>query len=139
MQWPPTNPGLYELKFHLVSAALRTDSVSISNSLKNIDSSLIRPIFKSLWVFSMIFAASAIFILLTLWVPAGMISWYKLLTTFEIYSVEPDVTFLISVILWFLSPGLIRSGLYPQKKSVLKFNFDSFSRIGTHTSSVQPG
>ena len=38
-----------------------------------------------------------------------------------------------------LSPGLILSGLYPQKKSLLNFNPENFSNTGTHFSSVQPG
>ena len=38
-----------------------------------------------------------------------------------------------------LSPGLIRSGLYPQKKSLLNVNPEQFSKIGTQSSSVQPG
>ena len=41
--------------------------------------------------------------------------------------------------LWFLSPGLIRSGEYPQKKSLLNIRFEWSSKIGTHTSSVAPG
>ena len=51
MQWPPTKPGLNGKKFHLVSAALRTASESIPNLLNIIESSLIRAIFTSLWVF----------------------------------------------------------------------------------------
>ena len=57
----------------------------------------------------------------------------------EIFGVEPDVIFLIFEIVCFLSPGLILSGLYPQKKSRLNFKFEKFSNIGTHASSVQPG
>ena len=38
-----------------------------------------------------------------------------------------------------LSPGLILSGLYPQKKSKLNFSPLIDSSIGTHTSSVKPG
>ena len=55
----PTSPGLNEIKFHLVSAALSTSSVSISSLLNKIDSSLIKAIFKSLCVFSITLAASA--------------------------------------------------------------------------------
>ena len=38
-----------------------------------------------------------------------------------------------------LSPGLILSGLYPAKKSVLNFSPDLLSKIGTQNSSVAPG
>ena len=48
MQCPPTKPGLKGRKFHLVPAASNIDSVSISNLLKIIASSLIRAIFTSL-------------------------------------------------------------------------------------------
>jgi len=48
MQWPPTRPGLKGIKFHLVAAASRTDSVSMPSLLKMIDSSLISAMFTSL-------------------------------------------------------------------------------------------
>ena len=53
--------------------------------------------------------------------------------------VEPDVTFIIFSTVCSLSPGLIRSGEYPAKKSRLKTNPDVLSRMGTHSSSVMPG
>lgn len=37
------------------------------------------------------------------------------------------------------TPGLMRSGEYPILKSTPQVRPDSFSRIGTHTSSVTPG
>ena len=95
--------------------------------------------FKSRWVFSIIFAASAIFILGALWVPTVIISLYNLSITLAILGVDPDVIFLTFEIVCSLSPGLILSGLYPQKKSLLNFNLENFSRTGTHCSSVQPG
>ena len=52
---------------------------------------------------------------------------------------DPAVTFVIVVRQCVLSPGLIRSGLYPTEKSVLNVRFDSFSRMGTQISSVAPG
>ena len=55
------------------------------------------------------------------------------------FSVEPDVIFFIFFTVCDLSPGLIRSGEYPQKKSLLNWSPDVFSRIGTHISSVTPG
>ena len=70
MQWPPTKPGLNGKKFHFVSDASRTASVSIFNLSKITANSLIKAIFRSLWVFSITLAASAILILSTLWVPA---------------------------------------------------------------------
>ena len=78
--------------------------------LKITASSLIRAIFISRLVFSMTFAASAILILPALWVPALIIWRYRLSTKSAILGVEPEVTFLIEVRLWSLSPGLIRSG-----------------------------
>ena len=38
-----------------------------------------------------------------------------------------------------LSPGLILSGLNPQKNPLFNFNPDILSKIGTHNSSVAPG
>jgi hypothetical protein len=66
MQCPPTSPGRNGKKFHLVPAASNNDSVSIPSLLKIRESSLIRAIFKSLCVFSITLAASAILILLVL-------------------------------------------------------------------------
>jgi hypothetical protein len=56
-----------------------------------------------------------------------------------ISGVEPLVIFLIFVSVLTLSPGFILSGLYQQKKSLLKVRPDISSRIGTQTSSVHPG
>ena len=53
--------------------------------------------------------------------------------------VEPLVIFTIFVSVFTLSPGLILSGLYPQKKSLLNFSPDDFSNSLTQTSSVTPG
>ena len=53
--------------------------------------------------------------------------------------VYPLVTFFIVVTRCCLSPGLIRSGEYPAKKSILNFNPLSLSTIGMQASSVQPG
>ena len=47
--------------------------------------------------------------------PALIIEEYKLETFLEVALLEPDVTFMILLILLFLSPGLILSGLYPKK------------------------
>ena len=49
----------------------------------------------------MTFAASATLILGALWVPAVIISLYKLSTIFAISGFEPDVIFLIFVIVCF--------------------------------------
>ena len=43
---------------------------------------------------------------------------------------DPDTIFIILLNLFFLSPGLILSGLYPQKKSELSFKLDILSIIG---------
>ena len=77
MQCPPTRPGLKGKKFHLLPAASKTASVSILSFLKSIDSSFIKAIFKSRWVFSITLAASATFILGALCVPAVIISPYN--------------------------------------------------------------
>ena len=73
MQWPPTKPGLKGRKFHFVLAALITSKVSIFKFLKTFDNSFTNAIFKSLCVFSITFAASAILIEEVLKVPASMI------------------------------------------------------------------
>ena len=52
--------------------------------------------------------------------PAVIILLYKLSTKSAILGVEPEVIFLIFDIVCFLSPGLILSGLYPQKKILIK-------------------
>ena len=54
-------------------------------------------------------------------------------------AVEPDVTFRIDGRRCSLSPGLIRSGLYPAKKSVLSVSPEFSSMIGIQNSSVAPG
>ena len=95
-------------------AASNTASVSISSLLKIRASSLISAIFKSLCVFSITLAASATLILLALCVPATIISLYNSSTSKAISGVDPAVTFLMSTNVCFLSPGLIRSGEYPQ-------------------------
>ena len=114
MQCPPTRPGVNGRKFHFVPAASNTDWVSIVNLSKIIASSLMRAIFTSLCVFSIIFAASAILILAALCVPATIICWYKLSISIATSGVDPEVIFLIFLNLCFLSPGLILSGEYPQ-------------------------
>ena len=139
MQWPPTKPGLNGKKFHLLPAAFKTSSVLIFNFLKRMENSLIKAIFKSLWVFSITFAASATLILGVKYVPAEIIHLYKLSISLAISLVEPLVIFVILLSVFTLSPGLILSGLYPQKKSILNFNWEAFSKIGTQNSSVHPG
>jgi len=68
-----------------------------------------------------------------------IIDLYRLSTFIAILGVLPDVTFRIFVTVCSLSPGLIRSGEYPQKKSLLNFNPLPSSKIGTQISSVTPG
>ena len=55
-----------------------------------------------------------------------MIFKYKLFIITAASIVEPEVTFLILVNVFTLSPGLILSGLYPQKKSLLNFKFENY-------------
>lgn len=89
--------------------------------------------------FSITLAASATFIVGARWVPAVMTEEYTSLTMRPISGVEPEVTFLIFSTVWSLSPGLMRSGEYPAKKSTLKRRPDSASTTGIHSSSVTPG
>ena len=126
MQCPPTRPGRKGRKFHFVPAASSTSSVSRLSLLNNIASSLIRAMLTSLWVFSITFAASATFMLLALWVPAVMIVWYRLSTKSATSSVDPAVTFLMDGSRCSLSPGLILSGLYPEKKFTFNLNPDYY-------------
>jgi len=101
--------------------------------------SLIKAMFTSLCVFSITLLASATLILDALCVPATIIDLYNSSISVAISGVDPEVTFKILVTVRSLSPGLIRSGLYPQKKSLLNFKVDIFSSSGTHISSVTPG
>ena len=66
--------------------------------------------FKSLCAFSIALLASATFIELVLWVPALMTEPYSLSIISDEYSDDPDVTFTILSIVFFLSPGFTRSG-----------------------------
>ena len=72
-------------------------------------------------------------------VPAVMTVLYRSLTIIPISGVEPAVTFRIFSTVCSLSPGLIRSGEYPAKKSWLNFSPLTRSKTGTHSSSVTPG
>ena len=66
MQWPPTSPGLYCLKFHFELAASMTSFVSMP-ILSNINaSSFMNDMLTSLCAFSMAFDASATFMELAL-------------------------------------------------------------------------
>jgi hypothetical protein len=51
MQWPPTRPGRKGRKFHLVPAALSTSRVSMPILWKITESSFIRAMLRSRWVF----------------------------------------------------------------------------------------
>ncbi len=68
-----------------------------------------------------------------------MIDAYKALTRSAIRGVDPEVTFLMVGRRCCLSPGLMRSGLYPQKNSLLNRSEENHSSTGTQISSVQPG
>ena len=65
-------------------------------------------------MFSITLAASATFIEGALYVPAVIMDLYKESTKSAISGVEPLVIFKILVNVFSLSPGLMRSGLYPQ-------------------------
>jgi hypothetical protein len=94
---------------------------------------------RSRCVFSMTLAASATLMLQALCVPAVMIEAHSRSTKSAISGVEPEVTLRMPGRRCCLSPGLMRSGLYPTKKSRLKSRPETFARIGTQASSVQPG
>src|SRR5579863_7225407 len=68
-----------------------------------------------------------------------MMEAYKSLITSASWGVDPDVTLVIDVKVWILSPGLILSGEYPTKKSRLYIKPEALSNTGTQSSSVQPG
>ena len=72
-------------------------------------------------------------------VPAVITLLYNSSTLCPISGVEPEVTFNIFSTVCSLSPGLIRSGEYPAKKSTLNFKPEVFSKTGMHSSSVAPG
>ena len=76
--------------------------------------SLINAILTSLCVFSITLAASATEIDEALNVPADIILPYNWSIKFKICLLDPETTFFILVIVCFISPGLILSGLYPQ-------------------------
>ena len=111
MQWPPTKPGVKFKKFHLVPAAFSTSWVSIPILLKITANSLIKAILMSLWVFSMTFAASAVFIEGALYIPASIMDPYRFASASSVSGVDPETTLVIFVMVCFLSPGLMRSGL----------------------------
>ena len=58
---------------------------------------------------------------------------------FNVFLLLALTTFTTFSRVFFLSPGFILSGLYPQKKSLFSFNLETLSIIGTQISSVQPG
>jgi FlaA1/EpsC-like NDP-sugar epimerase len=64
---------------------------------------------------------------------------YTSSTILPISGVLPEVTFNIFSTVCSLSPGLIRSGLYPAKNSSLYLKPLTFSTTGMHSSSVTPG
>jgi hypothetical protein len=82
--------------------------------------SFTKAILMSLSAFSMALEASATLILDTGKVPAEIIDLYKLSIFRAVSGVEPDVIFTIFSRVFTLSPGFIRSGEYPAKKSLLK-------------------
>ena len=59
MQWPPTKPGWKLRKFHFVAAAASTSPVSMPSRWKMADSSFMKAMLRSRWVFSITLAASA--------------------------------------------------------------------------------
>ena len=95
----------------MLAAARSTSWVSMSSFSKRMASAFTRAIFKSRWVFSMTFAASATLMLPALWVPALIMVLYRASTLSVVAAVEPDVTLTTLVRAWLASPGLILSGL----------------------------
>ena len=95
--------------------------------MKTLDNSFTNAILISRWEFSITFAASATLILGAKWVPAVIIDLYNSSICLAELVLDPDVTFNIFSTVCFLSPGLILSGEYPTKKSVLNFKSEFFS------------
>ena len=71
--------------------------------------------------------------------PASIIEPYNSSIILATSLFDPLVILIIFFKVLSLSPGLILSGLYPQKKSSLYSNPDIFSKTGTQSSSVHPG
>ena len=93
---------------------LRSDKISIGlleHTLRSYrPNSFTKDILTSRWAFSIALLASATFILAALKVPAVIIELYKSSTKLAISEVDPDVTFLMVVKVFTLSPGTILSG-----------------------------
>ena len=64
---------------------------------------------------------------------------YKKEIVLSAFIFDAETTFFIFSIVLTLSPGTMRSGLYPVEKSLLKSKFDFFSNKGVQISSVTPG
>ena len=59
----------------------------------------------SLWVFSMTFAASAVFIVGALYIPASIMDPYRFASVSSVSGVDPETTVEIYVKVCILSPG----------------------------------
>ena len=112
----------------MVDAASTTSFVFMPIEVYNWCNSLISAILTSLWIFSVTFAASAIFIDGASWIPASIIEEYKKDITPNVCLLDPDTTFFIFSIVFTLSPGTILSGLYPVENSSLKIKLDFSSK-----------
>ena len=88
--------------------------MSIFNKLKILANSFTKAMLMSRCEFSITFAASATLILEAMYVPATIMDLYRSSTFLATSGVEPEVTFIILVTVCTLSPGLMRSGEYPQ-------------------------
>ena len=106
-------------QFTLESGAMETfRNFLFSRVMPNLSkiraNSLTKDMLISLCAFSIALLASATFILGAIWVPAGIIELYSLSIIFATSGFDPEVTFLILVSEFILSPGTILSGEYPQ-------------------------
>jgi hypothetical protein len=109
MQWPPTRPGRKGRKFHLVPAALSTSRVSMPILWKITESSFIRAMLRSRWVFDDLGGFGHLD-------GAGRVHaggdhrGVGVGDDLEGLGVSPETTFMILVTVRSLSPGLMRSG-----------------------------
>jgi hypothetical protein len=98
-----------------------------------------KPIFMSLCVFSIIFAASATLIEDASYTHACIIDLYVSEIICNVLASIPDTIFTIFSKVFTLSPGFILSGLYQIVKSFGQVSPLAFSSKGRHISSVAHG
>ena len=127
------------MKFHFVPAASSTAVVSMPRRSKMIASSFIKLMLRSRCVFSITLAASATRTPFASKMPAVITDAYTAEIRASDSASQPLTILRIVATVRSRSPGLIRSGEYPNLKSSTRLSPLSASTIGRHTSSVHPG